>query len=128
MPSINGFTRTLSVINQSGKVTHAGTTLEITAKTPSVKNTASILMRTPFSINNLIKDTVGRLFFRNTILCNDGIRVYKLNGKDSNYSTITILNNEGIRVLREIWGKAGTIKQAIYKYDENGLNPIRATK
>ena len=123
MPSIRALDKTLSAVCRNGRTRLSGTILEMTKKTRFVENTTNIIAKSPICLNDFTTDNFGRFLHKNITFCEDGIRVYKLGGKNSNKSTVTIFNREGIRQLKEIWEKAA-YKRTVIAYDKNGVNPV----
>ena len=122
MPSIDGFTKILSGVYKNCKVL-SGDSMKLVKKSPFVESTMDVLTKSPFSVNNCIRDKSGRFLYINTTVCADNIRVYKLSN-DSNISTVTYFDKSGKRVLKEIWDKTGSKKLKVIAYDENGLKPM----
>ena len=120
MPSIDNFRKNLMELYQKGIFN--GSALKIIKKTHFVENTASTLSSSRSSMNNLIKDTFGRVLHKNTTSSIEGLWVYKINGNNPNVSTMTLFSNDGIRMLKKVCDKMGNVIKVI-AYDEKGLNP-----
>ena len=123
MPSISALDKTMLDVYKYGRARLTGNFHEMTKKTRFVKSTTNVITKSPLCINEFISDTLGRFLHKNTTICADGIRVYKLGGENNPKSTVTLYSQAGIRQLKEIW-EEGTKKRAVYAYDKNGLNPV----
>ena len=124
MPNVCSFHRSLMELYQNGIVNN--TAIKMVKATPFVEKTASTRTHSHPSITNLIKDTFGRILHKNTVSCNEGFWVCKTNGNNSNVSTITLFNTDGIRMLKEVCDNAVTRK--VIEYDKNGLNPKKVSE
>ena len=127
MPSISTLDKTMLDVCRHGRARLTGTFHEMIKKTRVVENTTNVITRSPLCINEFISDTLRRFVYKNTTVCADGIRVYKLVGENSKagpLTTVTVFSRDtGIRQLKEVW--KGPRKREVFAYDENGLNPVR---
>ena len=121
MPNVSSFSRNIIELYKNGIAN--GPAIKMVKKTPFVENTASTLTLSHSGITNLVKDTFGRILHKNTLSCNEGFRVYKICGNHPKVSTITVFNNDGIRMYKKVCDNTGNIIHKIIAYDEKGLNP-----
>ncbi len=123
MPSISSFNRNLIELYRNGRVINLGPTIELVKKTPFVETITRTKTLAHSGITSTIIDTFGRKFHKNTLSCNEGFWVYKINGNNHNVTTATLFNSDGIRMLKKVYDSAGTVVKKLIAYDKNGVNP-----
>lgn len=119
MPNVSTFHRNIMELYQNGIANSFA--VKMVKKTPFVENTATTRTLSHTGINNLITDTFGRSLHKNTLSCNEGFWVHKIDGNNSKVSTETLFSTDGIRILKKVYDN--NVLSKVIMFDKNGLNP-----